>query len=54
MYVCIGACVKCNVLIQFTIDVGHEAVFEVNITKPDIKGRHEGEILIKTSLGKVR
>ena len=39
---------------QFTIDVGHEAVFEVNVTKPNIKGRQEGEVLIKTSLGKVQ
>ena len=39
---------------QFTIDVGHEAVFEVNITKPNVKGRQEGEVLIKTSLGKVQ
>lgn len=39
---------------QFTIDVGHEAVFEVNVTKPSIKGRQEGEVLIKTSLGKVQ
>ena len=40
--------------VQFTIDVGHEAVFEVNVTKPNVKGRQEGEVLIRTSLGKVQ
>lgn len=51
MYVCVV--LTMTFFTQFTIDVGHEAVFEVNITKPNVKGRQEGEVLIKTSLGKV-
>ena len=29
-------------------------MFEVNVTKPNVKGKQEGEVLVRTSLGKVK